>query len=265
MEEINLNIIDRIFSIKIGLETNTINQILILNNIINILHKIDNYDLITIENHINYFYQNNPENGITKSIIELNLDQLINYNSFNSIVNNWSNNSLPEYSELNDDTDSDFTDETVGEDDNYLDDNSELNNLSIDVPNLFGNDTSSLLSLTNDINRLFQNRGTTLSYTFTFDTFGNTDNLEDVPNVINSDVLNSLEVKKYYELDDELKNNNTRDSITLEEFKDDDEVRVLPCNHVFLKDSIDHWLTQNSHKCPVCRNSAGDHHPLLNQ
>ncbi|KAJ1560058.1 hypothetical protein HK096_010172 [Nowakowskiella sp. JEL0078] len=43
-------------------------------------------------------------------------------------------------------------------------------------------------------------------------------------------------------------------SICLEEFNNDDEIRILDvCNHVFHKICVDTWMTERSTKCPNCR------------
>ena len=52
--------------------------------------------------------------------------------------------------------------------------------------------------------------------------------------------------------------------ISLEDFKEDDIVRVLPCEHVFSKNNIDYWLLNNSYKCPICRKPAGDFYAKVN-
>ena len=44
--------------------------------------------------------------------------------------------------------------------------------------------------------------------------------------------------------------------ICLEDFKEDDVVRRLPCLHIFHKDEIDKWLLRNHH-CPLCQTSIG--------
>jgi len=43
--------------------------------------------------------------------------------------------------------------------------------------------------------------------------------------------------------------------ICLCEFEDGDEVRSLPCFHMFHKEEIDRWLAQNN-KCPICKHSV---------
>jgi len=40
--------------------------------------------------------------------------------------------------------------------------------------------------------------------------------------------------------------------ICREKFADGDDIRRLPCMHIFHKDEIDTWLKQN-HICPICR------------
>ena len=40
--------------------------------------------------------------------------------------------------------------------------------------------------------------------------------------------------------------------ISLEEFKDGDDLVELPCKHLFLKDSITTWFKSKT-SCPVCR------------
>merc|ERR1712113_689373 len=39
--------------------------------------------------------------------------------------------------------------------------------------------------------------------------------------------------------------------VCLVSFDDGDELRVLPCGHVFHRECIDHWLLNSSTVCPV--------------
>lgn len=41
-------------------------------------------------------------------------------------------------------------------------------------------------------------------------------------------------------------------SVCMEEFEDHDDVKVLPCGHIFHVECIDSWLTID-HVCPICR------------
>uniref|UniRef100_A0A182K899 RING-type E3 ubiquitin transferase n=2 Tax=Pyretophorus TaxID=44537 RepID=A0A182K899_9DIPT len=41
-------------------------------------------------------------------------------------------------------------------------------------------------------------------------------------------------------------------TICLSQFEIDNDVRRLPCMHLFHKDCVDQWLVTNKH-CPICR------------
>ena len=41
-------------------------------------------------------------------------------------------------------------------------------------------------------------------------------------------------------------------SICCEDFMNNDEVRILPCNHYYHNNCIQEWLTKNP-SCPMCR------------
>ena len=41
--------------------------------------------------------------------------------------------------------------------------------------------------------------------------------------------------------------------IFLNEFKEDDEIAILPCNHCFSKEAVMYWLTNENNSCPTCR------------
>tara|TARA_B110000046_G_scaffold117093_1_gene124036 strand:- start:79 stop:822 length:744 start_codon:yes stop_codon:yes gene_type:complete len=41
--------------------------------------------------------------------------------------------------------------------------------------------------------------------------------------------------------------------ISMDEFNNGDKIIQLPCCHIFHKTSIKIWLSEESHKCPVCR------------
>jgi hypothetical protein len=42
-------------------------------------------------------------------------------------------------------------------------------------------------------------------------------------------------------------------AICLNEFRDGDLVRILPCNHLFHQDEVDGWLIQRKKVCPICK------------
>merc|ERR1711933_268924 len=52
----------------------------------------------------------------------------------------------------------------------------------------------------------------------------------------------------------ESKNKNNDDSvcrICLEPYKDGDEMRILPCFHMYHKECVDNWLNKMSSRCPI--------------
>lgn len=69
--------------------------------------------------------------------------------------------------------------------------------------------------------------------------------------VISEEEKNKLTLVKFKDV--RYKDENTKCSITQEEFKDEDEVIQLPCNHCFIQESIINWLTKEKGECPVCR------------
>ena len=75
------------------------------------------------------------------------------------------------------------------------------------------------------------------------------DNAVNLRENINIDSLNTLIVC------DELPENNC--SICLEEFKNEDMIKKLNCNHIFHKDCLGTWINNNTNKnnktCPLCR------------
>ena len=146
----------------------------------------------------------------------------------------------------------------------------EMNN--IDEQELDNNQFNNIenLNIENIFNNLIQNTivnpGVYSTVTINFNnvnSVNNSNNLnnnpEDIPLVITEESLNKLEPKVFNQLCTNIKLNNKSCPISLEAFKDDDKILILPCNHIFKYDDIKEWLINNSHKCPVCRTSAGEY------
>ena len=63
----------------------------------------------------------------------------------------------------------------------------------------------------------------------------------------------STEIIKYSELDDSIKENQTRCPISYHDFTDDTEIILIKhCKHIFKKQSLLNWFLQ-SKICPLCR------------
>ncbi|PVU99772.1 hypothetical protein BB559_000420 [Furculomyces boomerangus] len=70
------------------------------------------------------------------------------------------------------------------------------------------------------------------------------EDLESYPIVTMKNFMDSINVKAPEKLEC---------LICIEEFKDEDLVRVIPCYHPFHKECIDTWLLEQSGSCPECR------------
>jgi len=81
--------------------------------------------------------------------------------------------------------------------------------------------------------------------------------MNDVKNVINKEELDKLPTSMYTDID---KEKFKECSICLEEYKSEDKLRILKCDHGFHIDCIDKWLTDCNYKCPVCRDDKNEHH-----
>tara|TARA_Y100000992_G_scaffold69024_1_gene43095 strand:+ start:3229 stop:3720 length:492 start_codon:yes stop_codon:yes gene_type:complete len=108
--------------------------------------------------------------------------------------------------------------------------------------------------LINNINYDFSN---VIIYDFSFNLI-NIDNLNEELEILNNynglskKLIDKLE-NKIFNKDEALKNNlNIECAISLEEFKENDNIIILPCKHIFLKESIEKWLNK-SKICPICR------------
>ena len=62
-----------------------------------------------------------------------------------------------------------------------------------------------------------------------------------------------LPIIKYKYLNETLKQHNDECLISLHKFKDNDEVALLPCEHIFMKEPILKWINNFSYTCPKCR------------
>lgn len=63
------------------------------------------------------------------------------------------------------------------------------------------------------------------------------------------DATRNLPTRKYREGEEKIE----RCAICVEDFKDGDTLRVLPCEHGFHKECIDEWLINHSSLCPLCK------------
>lgn len=232
------SILNRINTIKNVLEEDINNPIRILNEIKNVLIQDDDIDNILVKDILKKYYMKNPKEGINDEIIN-NLD--LNDSYFNQITNNIE---ITENIEI---------DNILVP--NYYQSNYEFNDFqNIELPN-------SLLSLS-ELNMSTVNTQSN-SWSDIFLTNYIIENIEneftDVPLVLKISELEKLKSCKFSELDNDVKESNNKCVISYDEFEENTDVLILPCNHIFNKEYCVRWLRNNSHKCPICRNSVGEY------
>ncbi|KAF9159035.1 hypothetical protein DFQ26_006998 [Actinomortierella ambigua] len=67
-----------------------------------------------------------------------------------------------------------------------------------------------------------------------------------------TEVVSNLPIKVFYT--SKLKENDPLECvICLEDYKDEDEIRILPCKHEYHVGCIDNWLTTRKKFCPICK------------
>jgi len=256
MSNINYNIIDRITALKLYLEENILNEIQLLIGIRNILFEVDRMTMPEIRSNLIVYYNLNPSSSITSDIINYVTQSNSGINSINNLLNIWLNNinhhSIQE--NIIDSHINEYTNFTYGNNRifNFFNNLQHMPNVQIpsnDIENdnldSFNQFTNSLLNVINQTYPINQNN-------------------EDIPLVLKPESLQKLELKKYSELDNKIKKTNKKCMISLEDFKGDDIVRLLPCHHVFCQQNIDDWLSNNSYKCPICRKAAGSYYAKVN-
>lgn len=97
--------------------------------------------------------------------------------------------------------------------------------------------------------------GSTIDYSFNF---GRLINFSVVSNEKKNDLLSIEDYEKLekrdFNMEDAIINNyNLECPISIKDFDNNDNIVILPCNHIFIEDKIKFWLTKSSNNCPICR------------
>lgn len=79
------------------------------------------------------------------------------------------------------------------------------------------------------------------------------DNIGSVSRALNPELIKKIKIVKYNKKDiGEEVSKQERCSICFEDFKKDDNVKMLKCNHIYHPKCIDFWLGKEK-KCPFCK------------
>ena len=72
------------------------------------------------------------------------------------------------------------------------------------------------------------------------------------PNTMNTDELNVLKVTKFKKKADVKEGEEEKCPICQTDFDNGDDVKVLPCEHIYHPGCVDTWLVRNC-TCPICK------------
>jgi len=84
---------------------------------------------------------------------------------------------------------------------------------------------------------------------------------EDIKIVLTDEEINQLIYGKYSDL--KINDEEYKCPITLKTLDNNDDVVKLPCNHIFCKNELLEWVSNDSNKCPMCRSTISNGMPLL--
>lgn len=89
-----------------------------------------------------------------------------------------------------------------------------------------------------------------ISLTNIINTLNNTENNNEILSEIDFDNIRSEKFKNYID-----NNNNGINycSICLDKFNDNDDIKILECDHIYHFDCIKEWLLKYKNTCPICR------------
>ena len=130
----------------------------------------------------------------------------------------------------------------------------QLYNIDQDGSNLTSTSNFLINFIENNINNIIQNsihgtRDTPFIQNFIDSTF-ELDNKKKFKRVTHDDEMRKLKIQKF---DSSNIYANNECPINLTKFEENDEIIILPCNHIYSALPIQKWLNEESNCCPICR------------
>ncbi|KAH7336791.1 hypothetical protein B0J17DRAFT_443823 [Rhizoctonia solani] len=74
-------------------------------------------------------------------------------------------------------------------------------------------------------------------------------------------VVKGAEVKELAQSGSVTENCTERCLICLDDYSDDDDLRIMTCKHMFHKDCVDRWMETGKNNCPACRTKGVETNP----
>ena len=183
-------------------------------------------------------------------------DNQINFNQQDPLLNYFSYQELPHYSTPINLYPNNLSDLFT----NFQ--NTNLNNVGF-VPLQFPNQqNSNFFSFSNSFNMNLNDYNNINNLSNLFGNMPQNQN-SDIPIVITNQSFDNLTKCNYVDLNDDIKGKNPKCMISLEIFKESDDIILLPCEHVFCIEEATDWLKNNSYKCPVCRHPSGNYYAKI--
>jgi hypothetical protein len=87
----------------------------------------------------------------------------------------------------------------------------------------------------------------------------NNSQMENVKLTIKPEIIENIPKRKFKDCETKIKDINSKCTVCQASFENDDEIRILPCEHIYHIDCIDNWLTNYNYLCPCCREPAAEH------
>lgn len=122
-----------------------------------------------------------------------------------------------------------------------LNDNNSLNNY------FFNSEVNQL-----DLDNTFDNLDNLINFLDLLNDTNNEDNQIENPTLTTNE-FNNLSKIKYHSIKDKIKLTSCQICQDEQEFKDDDDILVLPCKHLFHYNCLQTWLLNYNNTCPLCR------------
>jgi hypothetical protein len=83
--------------------------------------------------------------------------------------------------------------------------------------------------------------------------------MDNIKLTVKPEIIEGITRKKFKEYESNIKEINTKCTVCQACFDEEDDTRILNCNHVYHTDCIDNWLTNYNYLCPCCREPAAEH------